>query len=210
MRPSTVPQPGDSGAKARLLTAAIALFDVKGYAATTVREIVNSAGVTQPVLYYYFGNKEGIFLELMGDAFERFERVMGETREISGSAVDRIRHLCDRTLALIFDNIAIVRVMNSIYYGPPQGAPRFDFDRFHRVFQDQVIKLVEDGMAAGELRRGNVADVMWAIIGVFNIVMEIELAHPDQSLGRAGLQRLLDLVLHGLAADGGPDGESAS
>ena len=57
----------------RLLTGATELFTRKGYAATTVREIVAAAGVTKPVLYYYFRNKEGIYLELIRGAFAKFE-----------------------------------------------------------------------------------------------------------------------------------------
>jgi TetR/AcrR family transcriptional regulator len=36
----------------RLLKAALELFTKKGFAATSVREIVEIAGVTKPVLYY--------------------------------------------------------------------------------------------------------------------------------------------------------------
>ena len=44
-------------ARERLLSGATELFASKGYAATTVREIVERAGVTKPVLYYYFRSK---------------------------------------------------------------------------------------------------------------------------------------------------------
>ncbi len=52
----------DSSVRQRLLRAASDLFAQKGYAATTVREIVAAVGVTKPVLYYYFGSKEGLYL----------------------------------------------------------------------------------------------------------------------------------------------------
>ncbi|MEA2040283.1 MAG: TetR/AcrR family transcriptional regulator, partial [Thermodesulfobacteriota bacterium] len=51
----------DNGSvRARLLVAGTTIFAEKGYASTTVREIVARAGVSKPVLYYYFKNKEGI------------------------------------------------------------------------------------------------------------------------------------------------------
>jgi AcrR family transcriptional regulator len=34
----------------------------KGYTATSVRKIVEEAGVSKPSLYYYFGNKEELDL----------------------------------------------------------------------------------------------------------------------------------------------------
>lgn len=43
-----------------ILHVAMALFAAKGFAATSTREIVEAAGVTKPMLYYYFGNKLGL------------------------------------------------------------------------------------------------------------------------------------------------------
>ncbi len=66
----------DGSVRQRLLEGAAELFTQKGYAATTVREIVAAAGVTKPVLYYYFRNKEGIYLELMRGAFARMDDLL--------------------------------------------------------------------------------------------------------------------------------------
>jgi AcrR family transcriptional regulator len=55
----------DEGARHRLLVAATRLFARTGYAATSVREIVEAAGVTKPVLYYYFQSKEGLYLAIL-------------------------------------------------------------------------------------------------------------------------------------------------
>ena len=66
----------DETARNLLLASALKLFNQKGYTGTTVREIVADAGVTKPVLYYYFGNKEGIYLELFEDPFRQFEELL--------------------------------------------------------------------------------------------------------------------------------------
>jgi TetR/AcrR family transcriptional regulator len=187
----------DESVRHRLLDAASRLFAQKGYAATTVREIVEEAGVTKPVLYYYFGNKEGIYLELMRHALGHAEEVIESALESAGSARERIELLCDRTFALILDNLDFVRVMDSIYYGPPQGAPPFDFDEFHRSFENAVCTLVEEGMESGELRADDADVVTWAILGALDIAKGMHLCHPERSKGRAGLSRLLAVVFEG-------------
>lgn len=63
----------------RLLQSALDLFDKKGFASTSVREIVEAADVTKPTLYYYFKNKEGIYLELMSKPFEVIEKILDES-----------------------------------------------------------------------------------------------------------------------------------
>jgi TetR/AcrR family transcriptional regulator len=187
----------DESVRHRLLDAASRLFAQKGYSATTVREIVEAVGVTKPVLYYYFENKEGLYLELMRHALGHAEEVIESTLESAGSARERIEQLCDRTFALILDNLDFVRVMDSIYYGPPQGAPPFDFDEFHRSFENAVCTLVEEGMESGELRSADPEAVTWAILGALDIAKGFHLCHPERSKGRAGLACLLDVVFEG-------------
>ena len=55
----------ESNSRERLLETATELFAEKGYAATSVREIVERAGVSKPVLYYYFKSKEGLFYAIL-------------------------------------------------------------------------------------------------------------------------------------------------
>jgi AcrR family transcriptional regulator len=56
----------DEGISEKLLSVAREMcFARKGYDRTSVQEIVAAAGVTKPVLYYYFRNKEGLYLELL-------------------------------------------------------------------------------------------------------------------------------------------------
>ncbi len=186
------------GARERLLVRALELFARKGYAATTVREIVQAAKVAKPVLYYYFRNKEGIYIELMRSAFVKFEAVVDESTQEEGPSRERILRLCDRVFALFLENAELARVMNSVYYGPPQGAPFFDFEVYHRKFQDAITTLVTEGMRSGEFRKGQIADGALAIIGAINIAMEMRLCHPEVELGREGLARILKVIFDGV------------
>ena len=132
----------------RLLDVATELFARKGYAASTTREIVAAARVTKPVLYYYFKNKEGIYLELIERAFKRFEAVVDASITGSGSIEQRLRRLCDQVFGLVVEKIEVVRLMYSIYYGPPQGAPHFDFDAVHRKLFEAIKQVVRRGFKA--------------------------------------------------------------
>jgi TetR/AcrR family transcriptional regulator len=188
----------DTTARERLLASAVRLFEQRGYAATTVREIVEAAGVTKPVLYYYFGNKEGIFQDLVRDAMERFDRAMEKADQPGGSARGRIEALCLEVFSLFKEHIPLVRVINSLYYGPPQGAPPIDVDRFHFAFQDRLKKLLLEGRRGGEFRFSKTEDAMWAVIGALNIATEVELCHPEMALGQRDLKRVLAIVFAGL------------
>ena len=195
--------PGNESVRNRLMAAATDLFTQQGYAATTVREIVGAAGVTKPVLYYYFRNKEGIYLELMGEAFARVDGLIAGIAGDQGSAAQRLLRLCDRAYTLFTEKIKLVRVMYAIYYGPHQGAPFFDFDAYHHKFLEGVRRLIEEGIREGEFRKGNPDDMAWAVIGAINVAMEIHLGHPELQLGREGLARVLKLIFQGISAEKG-------
>lgn len=192
----------DGAVRGRLLKSATELFTRKGYAGTTVREIVAAAGVTKPVLYYYFRSKEGIYLELMGEGLSRFDSLLGEAVAERGTASKRLTRLCTQTFSLFEEHVDVARVMYAIYYGPPQGAPFIDFDAYHRKFRDVVRNLVREGVRVGEFREGIVDDMMWAIIGAVNVAMESRLCQPSDAIDRRGLERVLRIIYRGIAADG--------
>ncbi len=199
-RPKT--ESSDIAVRERLLAGATELFTRKGYNGTTVREIVASAGVTKPVLYYYFRNKEGIYIELTREAFTKFDTLLDASRKERGSAIERLLRLCDQVFVLFMKNMEVARLMYSIYYGPPQGAPFFDFDTLHLRLQEAVRFLIRKGIRQGELPKGNIEDRVWIILGVVNIAMEANLSHPERAIDQKGFIRILNLILRGFQQEG--------
>ena len=49
------------GTDEKILLAASKLFSERGFANVSVRDICKATGTSAPVLYYYFGNKKGLF-----------------------------------------------------------------------------------------------------------------------------------------------------
>lgn len=191
----------EDSARGRLMTAAIGVFASKGYAATTVREIVETAGVTKPVLYYHFGSKEGIYLAMMRDALKEFEVTVTDALKQGGSAAERIKRVLDDAFRLILDHLDVMRVVEGIYYGPPQGAPHFDFEVIHQRFMDILVGLVREGMETGEFRRADPVDMAWVLVGPFEVAREMSLCHPEVEFGRDRLARLLNVVFQGVLAE---------
>lgn len=71
MKPS-LQQPQEDGTKKRILDAAVELFSKKGYDATRVNEIAETANVTKGLIYYYFKSKEEILDCLLRLLLENF------------------------------------------------------------------------------------------------------------------------------------------
>lgn len=190
---------GDEGEiRGRLLDVTIGLFAEKGYAATSVREIVREAGVTAPVLYYYFKNKEGLYLEIMSEALAAFRAMLGEAERQGGPASERLVNLGRGMLSLFRQDPRVARIVYAVFYGPPQGTPAFDFDEFHNGMVGTVTKLVEEGIAGGEFTGGDVEAKTWAVLGAIHIMMEGELCRPECSGGAEGLAAIMNVVFTGM------------
>ncbi|GFE57320.1 TetR/AcrR family transcriptional regulator [Geobacter sp. AOG1] len=189
----------DAAVRQRLLAAALDSFTRKGYAATSVREVVAAAGVTKPVLYYYFGSKEGIYLELMNDTYALFAKRLDLLAACQGSVRERLIAFCTGCFDGFVEHVQVVRLIYSIYFGPSQGAPPFPYEEpFDRMLAI-LAGFVRDGIAAGELVAVDEKDATWAIISCLNTVMEEQLCHTPPRIDRQGLVRILNLILNGFS-----------
>ena len=186
-------------ARDRLLTAALELFTAKGYAATTVREIVAAAGVSKPALYYYFGNKEGIYLTLMQNTYDTFRELTSFLTAHPGSTRERIIHFCTGVFDGFLVHIDVARIIYSFYFGPPQGAPAFPYDRFFDEMLEVIRGMVRDGIDKGELQKIDESDATWAIISGLNSVMEEQLCRTAPRIDRDGLVRMVNLIFNGIS-----------
>ena len=205
MQPPEVAQPArinpseqDDCARARLLRAAVEVFDRKGYAAASVREIVERAGVAKPALYYHFGSKEGVLLAILNEATQEFRAAVSRGVEHRGSARDRLVLLCEGLYSLFMQNVPVVRVAHAIYFGPREGAPPFDFAVLDRALDEGIERILPDGIQRGEVRPAMVNDVAMALMGAILACTAQDLHPGVNAAGPAGLGRVLDLVFDGL------------
>ncbi|NVN98127.1 MAG: TetR/AcrR family transcriptional regulator [Geobacteraceae bacterium] len=184
----------------RLLREALLLFTSRGYAATTVREIVEAAGVTKPVLYYYFNSKEGLYLEIMGGISQLFEQKVNEQQILSGSVRERMIHFFTGMFTGAQGNLDAVRLAFSIYYGPPQGAPFIDFNRFFDRTLEIVDSLISEGMECGEFFQVDRNILKWALVGSYNTILEEQICREVPRMNCDSLVKVLNMILDGVSA----------
>src|ERR671934_158665 len=70
--------------EAQMVAAAERLFSERGYHGVSMDEIATASGITKPMLYDYFGSKEGLFLACVERARGRlFEEIAAAVRGAS-------------------------------------------------------------------------------------------------------------------------------
>lgn len=185
----------ESESRKQIMDVALGLFAQKGYAATTVREIIDAVGITAPSLYYYFGNKEGLYMELMQTHCAMIDETLSLHTHTSESAGHRLKDLVGKIFEHVINDKNFFRLMFTIYYGPSQGAPYCDFISYHVKFHAAIKKIIEDGIASGEFQPGNAGHMTWIVRGVVQLAMEEQIKEEREKIDRSGLQRILDLIL---------------
>lgn len=201
LKPEAPEEKPEGHVREELMRAALTLFTQRGYSATTVRELVAAAGVTKPVLYYYFGSKEGLFLELMRTHFGRLEAVVDVYRRGEGSVRKRLIAMLDKGFAYAQKDRDFIRLMHAVYFGPPDDAPYFNFEAYHQRYHDLITRFIDEGIEKGEFRSGNAGDMAWIVMGTMEIAVEDQISRQIPRIDREMLQRLLDLVFDGFEAD---------
>ena len=208
--PDIAPGDLDEHVRTRLLNAAVRVFDRKGYAGASVREVAELAGVTKPALYYHFGSKEGVLRAILDQAKQEFSQVAGRAFGRSGPARERIVAFCQEVYGLFGQNVPVARVALAVFLGPPDVMPSYDFTVFEVEFRSALERIVAEGQAAGELRQVPPTDIALAVMGILEECNERQL-HPEfQPAGPDVLARLLGLLFDGVAVREGRAGEQGS
>jgi TetR/AcrR family transcriptional regulator len=197
VNPSLDKGAAEQQAKESLFSAALALFAEKGYASTSVREIAASAGVTKPVLYYYFQSKEGLFRSILNWAGEQQAILLRNVLNTPGTALQRMICLYRLIFSGVRENGNLFRLIHNLVFGPPQGAPSYDVEQYHRRMVDAIKAIYLKGRSEGELKDADPQEVAILLLGVTDLSFHLYYLQPE-SFDPAQPERLMELAFQGL------------
>ena len=192
----------EPGTRERLLETASHLFAEKGYASTSVREIVARAGVSKPVLYYYFQSKEGLYYAILKWGAEVQKKIIDDVFETSGTVQDRIIFLYRRIYEEIQAYQGLYKMIHGLLYGPPQGAPAYDFPIYHRQMFNAVKRICFEGLSSGEIKKtdADVDEVAFLVLSLIDFSLNLEKIQPELADPQRP-ERLLRLAFHGISRE---------
>src|SRR5581483_8225499 len=94
------------------------LFAERGYDATSVREIVEAAGVTKPTLYYHFGSKEALAQALVTTPLERLQEAMRRAIDEAADPVEGLAAMLQAKLDFCREDPDRARFFYALFFGP--------------------------------------------------------------------------------------------
>jgi TetR/AcrR family transcriptional regulator len=184
-------------AETKLLRSALTLFSEKGYEGTSIREIIEGAGVTRPVLYYYFENKEDLFRRLFETTFsDLIQRMEGGSR-LEGTCVARLKGIISGAFSLAEENVQAVRLILQVLFAPPQQGPSLDRDKLIRQRFKVVEYVIRDGLKDKEIAGGDSQSLTLVFLGVMDFHMMAKSNRLETHLSPELAASLVDFFVSG-------------
>lgn len=157
------------GRRGQVLDVARSQFALRGFEATTMRNIAEAAGITASNLYRYFESKDSMIREILGAFSGWLLKAYQDIIQVGSSAtdtLDAILWLLDQAGRHFTREIEILRSFNRLL---AIGVA----DQYHEDAQvrfELLINVIDSGVAAGELNQvaGSdlvatcLRDIMWA------------------------------------------------
>lgn len=198
-RPNADAAPPADGAKERLMAAAIELFCEKGYHATSVREIVERAGVTKPVLYYYFKNKDSLFTTVIAETMDKLRSDLKEACSVPvDSFAERLRQIRAAFDEGVASNPQLVRFMDAVMFSG-QFEELYDLQADWQVTFGRIVETFDEARGRGEISAEFPPEsAAQAYVGLIVDQMRLRTYMPE-SLTRE--IDLADLILRGIGAE---------
>lgn len=152
----------------RLTRSTIELLMQGGYAAASVTAVTSGAGVAAGTLYRHFASKEELFAFVFREVCSREEAAMRSAAESAASATEKLDAVVD-----VFARRALVhpRLAWALLAEPVDAMVDAERLAYRMRYRDLIAKVLEQGIADGELVGSNSEVTASALVGAIGEAM---------------------------------------
>ncbi|HVL80036.1 MAG TPA: TetR/AcrR family transcriptional regulator [Actinomycetota bacterium] len=162
-----MPRTSGEQTKQRVVAEALRAFGERGYAATSLDDVAQGAGIRKQSLLYHFPSKEDLFAAAsLHAAGEVFETLDGSLREDDPGGLDRLTNIVGAVHDLASSRPEVVALIREVARA---GPPLSDIvAEALRPLVDAAVAWLEAAMEAGEVRR---QDPRAALLTVYSAIV---------------------------------------
>jgi len=150
----------------RILKAAAACFNEKGYSGTSLKDVAKRLGLTDAALYYYVRNKEELVYQCYLRAAELGAEAMQRAQTEGDTGLDQASLYVRYHVELLVGPRGPVAIMSEVPSLKP--AHRDDVLRTSRRHSSEFERIIEAGIADGSIEPCDVRMTGNAIMGAIN------------------------------------------
>jgi AcrR family transcriptional regulator len=197
MKPASTPVAAGTSSSERILATALDLFAVRGYDATSVREICEAASITKPTLYYFFGSKDGVLRALVASGFEQFRGIVERGVAVHGPLRQQLKTITRSVFEQARLQPRLWRFIHSVIWTPPGTADPPDCTEFYEGVVGTLALAVEQAVRTGEIASGPTDVRMLILMGAMSEAATGYVISGRPELTPELADRLIDTVMDG-------------
>ncbi len=132
-----------------VLTAAVRLFNEKGYEATSMGDLAERLGITKSSIYHHVTGKQELLRMAVDHALDGLSDAADEVDALDAPAVDRLEALLRRSVLVLAERLEFVTLLLRV-----RGNTAVEKQALlrRRDFDGRVTALVKQAQADGDLR----------------------------------------------------------
>lgn len=192
-------QENETTTKATIFRAAAKLFAKKGFNGVSMREISELSGVTKPTIYYYFGNKEGIYTALIKEALTYHTEDLKQISRLTIPVKQKLVELMKRRFQVSVRHPELTKFVLEVFHHH-ENLPCFkgfknEVESHGKIFMD----MIQDGIISGEFGASAKPELAVQVIGgVLMHFLMAQLNHREQILSDQLAEEIVELLFKGL------------
>lgn len=189
--------------RAEILAAALACFDERGVAATTIADVRARSGASTGSIYHHFGSKQELAGALYVEGLGEYHRqALAVVREHPG-AEEGIGALVRNHLAWIASEPALARYLLTSREPEVRRATRGPLRELNRGFMREMGEWIDGHVAAGRLRPLPVTLLYVIVLGPSHELARLWLAGRVREPIEDAAEALADAAWAAVRAEGG-------
>lgn len=191
-----------------ILMAALKAFSEKGYHATSVNDLVTASGLSKGTLYWYFKNKQAIFLAMIDMIFQDigvyFEQSLANAQDLPPP--ERLRHVLTGMNEIGEEMLSFAGLYADFFTRAWQDPEvQENLANHYQHFIEIVAPVIQAGIDEGYFRQVDVMATTRTILGAIDGFWFQQILHVGDA--QALLELHTDLVVRGLTKNDTGEGD---
>jgi AcrR family transcriptional regulator len=173
----------------KILVEAWLLFQSKGYRGVSMDEVCRRCKITKPTLYYYYRNKETLYIQTMLHQLHGYRAIIEQAAPLA----ERLMRLAQAML----DNFSVdlATMLHDMEHIGDKSYRRLINEAHQAELVEPLMSLMQAGVRGGELRDGDSLFYAWGFFGLVNTFIQSKHGLKQDHAAVAGA--VVELFLRG-------------